>query len=286
MDSPIAANVLGTTSAVCWSVQLLPQILLNYRRHNATGLQPSMMMLWAWAGVPLGVYNIVLDFNIALQVQAQILAFLSLLTWAQVYYYEHKWSLNKCFFIATPIGLAMGAIEYGLIFALRTGTSRGVTWPTKLMAVLAALFLALGVLRHYWDIYTHRTVRGVSFVFCFIDALGDLTAILSILLEPRIDALGIVIYAVELCLWCGIFAAGGYYNFRAWLKKRKGRASGDGLDLGSEQERRQAVGMQRENDSSTSAFRTASRGEHENRQPRQRHGIFQAPLSQSTLQHV
>lgn len=48
-----------------------------------------MMMLWAWAGVPLGVYNIVLDFNIALQVQAQILAFLSLLTWAQVYYYEH-----------------------------------------------------------------------------------------------------------------------------------------------------------------------------------------------------
>lgn len=47
-----------------------------------------MMMFWAWAGVPLGVYNIVSDFNIALQVQPQILAFLSLTTWIQVYRYE------------------------------------------------------------------------------------------------------------------------------------------------------------------------------------------------------
>jgi hypothetical protein len=47
-----------------------------------------MMMLWAWAGVPLGVYNIVEDFNVALRVQPQILTFLSLVTWIQCYYYE------------------------------------------------------------------------------------------------------------------------------------------------------------------------------------------------------
>lgn len=47
-----------------------------------------MMMFWAWAGVPLGVYNIVKGFNIALQVQPQILTLLSLTTWIQVYYYE------------------------------------------------------------------------------------------------------------------------------------------------------------------------------------------------------
>ena len=67
---------------------MIPQIVVNYRRHNATGVQPTMLMLWAWAGVPLGVYNIVSDFNIALQVQPQILAGLSLTTWIQVYYYE------------------------------------------------------------------------------------------------------------------------------------------------------------------------------------------------------
>lgn len=47
-----------------------------------------MMMLWAWAGVPLGVYNIAMNFNVALQVQPQILTFLSLVTWVQCYHYE------------------------------------------------------------------------------------------------------------------------------------------------------------------------------------------------------
>lgn len=68
--------------------QLIPQIVINYRRHNATGLQPAMMMLWAWAGVPLGVYNIVRGLNMALQVQPQLLTFLSLVTWIQCFYYE------------------------------------------------------------------------------------------------------------------------------------------------------------------------------------------------------
>lgn len=88
MDVPAAANVLGTLGAVCWSTQLIPQIVLNYIRHHATGLQPSMMMLWAWAGVPLGVYNIVSNFNVALRIQPQILTVLSLVTWAQCYYYQ------------------------------------------------------------------------------------------------------------------------------------------------------------------------------------------------------
>jgi hypothetical protein len=46
-----------------------------------------MMLLWAVAGVPLGVYNIVEEFNVALRVQPQILTTLSLLTWAQCLYY-------------------------------------------------------------------------------------------------------------------------------------------------------------------------------------------------------
>lgn len=68
--------------------QLIPQIIINYRRHNTTGLQPSMMMLWAWAGVPLGVYNITKKFNVALRIQPQILTLLSLVTWTQCRYYD------------------------------------------------------------------------------------------------------------------------------------------------------------------------------------------------------
>ena len=99
--------------------QLIPQIIINYRRHHTTGLQPSMMLLWASAGVPLGVYNIVEEFNIALRIQAQILTFLSLLTWSQCYHYGRGWKISKCAVILISMCVLMGGIEAGLIFALR-----------------------------------------------------------------------------------------------------------------------------------------------------------------------
>ena len=53
-------------------------------------------------------------------------------------------------------------------------------WFLLLTAILSGLGLALGVSRHYWDIYTHRSVRGISFWFVALDAAGDLTSLLSV----------------------------------------------------------------------------------------------------------
>ncbi|MCJ1236899.1 hypothetical protein MMC14_004882 [Varicellaria rhodocarpa] len=108
------------------------------------------MLLWSCAGVPLGIYNISEKLNVALRVQPQILSVLSLITLGQCVYYEK-----------TPI-------------------SRDVAWPTTLTASLSAGFLAAGVLRHYWDIYIFRTVRGISFIFVALDAAGDLFSLLSL----------------------------------------------------------------------------------------------------------
>ncbi|KAI6768695.1 hypothetical protein HG531_010884 [Fusarium graminearum] len=206
MDVPVAANILGTLGAVCWSIQLIPQIIVNYRRHNATGLQPSMMMLWAWAGVPLGVYNIVKEFNVALRIQPQILTLLSLVTWIQCYYYERKWSVSRSLFVVVPVAIIMGVIQASLIIALRIAKSKDLEWPLILMASLSAALLAAGVLTHYWDIWTHRTVRGISFLFVAIDAAGDVFSLASVFFQPELDVLGIVIYATEFVLWCGVFA--------------------------------------------------------------------------------
>lgn len=259
MDVPIVANTLGTLGAVCWSIQLIPQIIINYRRHNAIGLQSSMMMLWSWAGVPLGVYNIVSNFNLALQIQPQILTFLSLITWMQCYYYKHAWSMVHALAVAIPIACVMAGIEVALVFALRIGVRRGVDWPITLMAVLAALFLALGVLRHYVDIYQHRTVRGISFLFVGIDAMGDLTSLISVLFQPKLSILGLVIYGTELVLWIGIFACGGYYNLAPWimlklskLEEERLERHDDGLEV-----RDAGIGLH-DLPSSTSVFRTPS----------------------------
>jgi hypothetical protein len=96
---------------ICMSLtptQLIPQIIINNRRHNTIGLQRSMMLLWACAGVPLGAYNITNNFNIALLVQPQILTVLSLITWIQCFHYD---SVSPFYFardVADGIGLMSG----------------------------------------------------------------------------------------------------------------------------------------------------------------------------------
>ncbi|KAI9369829.1 PQ loop repeat-domain-containing protein [Aspergillus egyptiacus] len=258
MDIPIAANILGTTGAVCWSIQLLPQIIINYRRHDTEGLQASMMLLWAVAGVPLGVYNIVEELNVALRVQAQILTFLSLVTWAQCLYYSKKYPIAKCATAVVSLLLLLGGTEAGLIFALRAAKARNLEWPMIPMAVLSACLLAAGVLRHYWDIYVHRTVRGISFIFVGIDAAGDLFSLVSVVFESKIDILGMVIYGTELVLWIGVFVCGFAFNFLPWLRERSTKEAdlagppGQTESEGDEDLRLQQM------PSSTSVFRTAS----------------------------
>lgn len=110
------------------------------------------------------------------------------------------------------------------------------------MGVLSAVLLSAGVLRHYYDIYIHRTVRGISFIFVGIDAAGDVFSLVSVckyiipyrpfsyiyiyiyinlpVFQSNLDILGIVIYASEFILWCGVFACGGYFNLLPWMKRK------------------------------------------------------------------
>lgn len=74
----------------------------------------------------------------------------------------------------------MTGVEGALILCLRIVKDQGVVWPTKMMAVLRAGLLGAGVLRHYWDIYRHRTVRGISFFVVGIDAAGEFFSIVSV----------------------------------------------------------------------------------------------------------
>lgn len=220
MEKAIISNVFGTLGAVCWSIQLTPQIILNYRRHSAAGLSPAFMLFWASAGIPLGAYNITSGFSVALQVQPQILTALSLVTWAQCYYYERKWSVFKVTLAGGTAGIVMGGIEAALVFALRSGVKDGTTWPLILMAVLAALLLALGVCEQYLAIWRNRSVEGISFLFCGIDALGDVTSIISVVFERHLDILGLVIYGVEFVMWMGVFALGFYFKGLPWLSSK------------------------------------------------------------------
>jgi hypothetical protein len=188
-----------------------------------------MYISWAFAGIPLGVYNLVQNLNIALQVQPHILIFLSLITWAQCKYYGDKWPLPRLIVSGVAAGSIIGGVEAGLYFALRLAKNRHIEWPLTLMAVLAAILLAVGVLRYYWEIYKSRSVEGISFLFVFIDAGGDVVSILALVFAPRIDVVGMVIYSVEAFLWAGIAILGLHFRFRVWvLGKLRHKSDDDG----------------------------------------------------------
>jgi uncharacterized protein with PQ loop repeat len=84
---PVAANILGTIGTVCWCVQLVPQIVRNYRTKSTEGLPASMMLLWTVSGVPFGAYAIAQNFNIPLMVQPQCFCCLCGVSWAQCLVY-------------------------------------------------------------------------------------------------------------------------------------------------------------------------------------------------------
>lgn len=156
----------------------------------------------------------------------------------------------------------MAGIQAALIIGLRILKARHVEWPMTLMAVLAAVLLSAGVLRHYWDIWVHRTVRGISFLFVGIDAAGDLFSLVSVFFQPTLDILGMVIYGSELVLWLGVFVCGGYYNLLPWVRKRwfpDERRQGENTGTSGSTDSAAAPIALHDLPSSTSVFRTASR---------------------------
>ncbi|KAG7044344.1 pq loop repeat protein [Colletotrichum scovillei] len=212
MDSPAAANVFGTLGAVLWSLQLLPQIWKNWRRHDTQSLSSTFFLSWAVAGVPLGVYNIADDFNIALQIQPNILIFLSLWTWFQCKYYGDKWGTRKIVASVTGIAIVLAGAEVGLVYALRLARERGHTWPSILMAIVAAILLAGGVLRHYLQMLKTRSDAGLSLKFATLDLSGDVASLLSVLFQKTLKIYGIVIYGSELAIWVGLIGLAIHYR--------------------------------------------------------------------------
>lgn len=85
--------------------------------------------------------------------------------------------------------------------------------------------------------------------------------LICVVFEPRLDILGVVIYATEFVLWCGVFACGGYYNFLPWLKRSMEKKSARRV-ASSRAVREEVVNMDGENldrvESSTSVFHTPS----------------------------
>ncbi|KAI9870755.1 MAG: hypothetical protein M1830_003580 [Pleopsidium flavum] len=119
---PVAANVLGTIGTIFWCIQLVPQIWYNWRQKKTEGLPGLMMFLWAACAVPFGVYTVVQNFNIPVQIQPQIFCVLSLVSWTQILIYNNDWKTWKATLLGSGVGVLFGGVEALLILTLRVTT--------------------------------------------------------------------------------------------------------------------------------------------------------------------
>ncbi|RLV88047.1 putative membrane protein [Meyerozyma sp. JA9] len=222
MYNAVADNVLGTIGTICWCIQLVPQIIRNYRKKECEGLPPMMMFLWAASGVPFSIYFIATNGSIPLRVQPQLFTFFCVISWIQTLYYppvqlsRRNILLQSGAFIVIAIGL-----EVGFILWLRPVYEHGTHWPMLVIGIIASVLLAVGLVPPYFELAKRQgRVIGINFVFLSMDSMGALLSLLSIVFGTM-DIMSMVLYAVVLAMELGIFTSHfiWYLRFGRQLKK-------------------------------------------------------------------
>ncbi|MCJ1286139.1 hypothetical protein MMC26_005483 [Xylographa opegraphella] len=228
---PTAANVLGTIGTVFWCVQLVPQIWHNWRAKKTEGLPALMMVLWAACAVPFGVYSVVQNFNIPIQIQPQVFGTLSLVTWAQILIYEHKWKTWKATALVTAVFVLCGAIEAVLIVTLKGPYDRGVEWPMLLVGIIAAVLVGSGILPPYWELWKRNgRVIGINWIFLSMDSAGAIFSLFALVAQDTFDVLGGCVYLVVIILEGGIFASHCVWLIRTRKLQKRAKLLGVSFD--------------------------------------------------------
>ncbi|GME96370.1 hypothetical protein B5S28_g3540 [[Candida] boidinii] len=239
-NDDVTSNVLGTIGTVCWCIQLTPQIYTNWKTKDTEGFPPIFMFLWAASGVPFGIYFMMSDSYIPMQVQPQMFTFLCTLAWIQsMYYPPNPVPKKKIIIYASSFVLISLALELGFILWLKPVYKNGTTWPSLIFGILASIILAAGLLPPYFELFKRQgRVVGINFLFLFLDSCGAIFSMSSVLVG-KIDIMGMILYAIILAMEIGIFLSQGIWWIRfRWRKKivSDEEEDNDGIHGGGEED--------------------------------------------------
>ncbi|PBK99656.1 hypothetical protein ARMGADRAFT_512747 [Armillaria gallica] len=191
-----AENALGTLGAVCWTIQLLPQIWKTWREKSTEGLSPWLGFIWGLTSIFLGVYAIVQKLSIALIVQPQLFGTLSLISWGQCQYYDNHWSIKRSVLAVVSIVSLIGGLQAGMVFAVRPSYEHGNHRGVDFFGVFASVMLTAGLLPQFYEIYKYKEVIGISKLFMLVDLLGGVFSLLSLVFRDTFDVLAGVAYSL------------------------------------------------------------------------------------------
>ncbi|CCK71711.1 Ilt1p KNAG_0H02960 [Huiozyma naganishii CBS 8797] len=223
MVSEGASTALGTVATICWCVQLIPQIISNWRKKDCTGLPPLMMFLWVVSGIPFAIYFCISAPNVILQVQPHLFMVFCAVSFAQTCYYP-PCKMTRWKIVAIMLGIVLTDIgmEVGFILWLRPLYEKGTTWPDLIFGILASALLGIGLLPPYFELIKRKgRVVGINFMFLFIDSLGAWLSIASVIVGTM-DVMGIILYSIIAGMEIGIFLSHFIWCCRfKWFTKEK-----------------------------------------------------------------
>lgn len=222
----VAANVLGTIGTILWCVQLIPQIIFNYRKKNTEGLPPLMLFLWCAAGVPFSIYFISTRASIPVQVQPEVFTLFCTITWVQTLYYPPvQYPIKKIILIVGSFTVCAIALEASLIvyFTKKYGDKVTGKEPGLLFfGIIASILIAVGLLPPYFELLKRNgRVVGINFIFLAVDCGGALFSMFSVIFG-NMDVMGISLYCICAALEIGIFLSHFIWCLRfKWFGKNK-----------------------------------------------------------------
>ncbi|KAK7056318.1 hypothetical protein VNI00_002871 [Paramarasmius palmivorus] len=199
--NPVAENVLGTMGAICWTIQLIPQIWKSYRTKSTEGLSEWTMLGFGIAGGVLGTYTVVQNINIPLIMQPQLFGSLALISWSQ--YYGHRRSFSASFSLFAIAMVLVGGFEIGMVYAIREpyyDHSPKAETAMRFFGIFSIILIAASLFPQYYEIWKYKEVIGISVSFMLIDAFGGLVSALSLAFKPKFDVLAGVNYILVIVM--------------------------------------------------------------------------------------
>jgi len=87
-----------------------------------------------------------------------------------------------------------------MVYATRPALDAGNLRPVHFFGIFSAVLLSSGLFPQYYEIYKYKEVIGISVAFMFIDWLGGVSSVISLVFKESFDVIAGVAYSLVVLL--------------------------------------------------------------------------------------